>query len=158
MDYEDCEVSWIVQADYSALWAAMPQLEELTVKGSNELSFGKIEHDTLKSLTIICGGLPTDVIGEIQNEITEAVLHSKYMKSIKTLDLSLGTLTDKGGQLLLDNIGTYPNIENLDLHYNYLSDDMAEKLEKLSISVNVEEREEPDEYDGEIYYYPMLTE
>lgn len=209
MDYEDCEVSWIVQADYSALWAAMPQLEELTIKGSNELTLGKIEHDTLKSLTIICGGLPTDVIEDIQNarlpelrklllyigvedygfdgdidtiknllektdftkleylgiadseiqdEITEAVLHSKYMKSIQTLDLSMGTLTDKGGQLLLDNIGKYPNIRTLDLHFNYLSDDMADRLQNLSIEVNVDDRETPEEYNGEIYYYPMLTE
>lgn len=209
MDYEDCEVSWIIQADYSALWEAMPQLEELTIKGSNGLTLGNVKHENLKSLNIICGGIPKAVIEEIQNaklpelrrlqiyvgvedygfdgdintiknfleksdfpnlvylgitdseiqdEITEAVLNSKYMKSIKTLDLSMGALTDKGGQLILDHIGNYPNVENLDLHYNYLSDKMAKKLQELSINVNVEEQEEADEYDGEIYYYPMLTE
>lgn len=209
MDYEDCEVSWIIQADYSALWAAMPQLEELTIKGSTGLVLGDVRHDTLKSLTIICGGLPADVIGEIrdaklpelrklllyigvedygfdgdigtikefldqsdfpkleylgitdseiQDEITEAVLHSKYITSIQTLDLSLGSLTDKGGQQLLNEIGKYPNVEKLDLHYHFLSDIMVKKLEGLSISVNLDEQEEPDEYDGKIYYYPMLTE
>lgn len=33
MDYEECEVSWILQGNYSALWAAMPQLKSLTIKG-----------------------------------------------------------------------------------------------------------------------------
>ena len=67
MDYEDCEVSWIIQGDYSALWAAMPQLEKLTIKGSDSLSLGTIEHSNLKEFTIICGGLPTDVLEEVQN-------------------------------------------------------------------------------------------
>ena len=40
MDYEECEVSWIMQGDYSKLWAAMPQLKELTIKGSTDLSLG----------------------------------------------------------------------------------------------------------------------
>lgn len=209
MDYEDCEVSWIYQADYSAIWAAMPQLEKLVVKGSNDLTFGKIKHENLKELEIICGGLPASVIEEIQNaqlpslqklllyigveeygfdgdistiknllersdfpqltylgitdseiqdEITEAVVACKYMKQIKTLDLSMGTLTDKGGKILLDVIGKYPNIEELNLEYHFLSDEMMEQFEGLDIAVNLDDEQEADEYDGEIYYYPMLTE
>ena len=65
MDYETCEVSWIIQGDYSRLWKAMPQLKELTIKGSNELTLGTVEHDNLESLTIICGGLGKTVIEEI---------------------------------------------------------------------------------------------
>ena len=38
MDYEECEVSWIVQGNYSRLWQALPHLKELTVKGSSELT------------------------------------------------------------------------------------------------------------------------
>ncbi len=209
MEYDECEVSWIIQADYSALWAAMPQLEKLTIKGSEGLTLGEISHDKLESLEIICGGLPEEVIGqiqkarlpelnrlllyigidaygfdgdihtikslleksdfpklqylgitdsEIQDEITEAALQSKYMSQIETLDLSMGTLTDKGAQKILDRIGNYPNIKKLDVHFNYVTDEMYEKLMALPIEVNAEEREEADEYDGEIYYYPMLTE
>ena len=210
MDYEECEVSWIIQADYSAIWEAMPQLEKLVIKGSTSLALGTVKHDKLQELEIICGGLPASVIEQIQNaklpelkklrlyigvadygfdgeistiknlveksdfpkleylgitdseiqdEITEVVLQSKYMKQIKTLDLSMGTLTDKGGQLLLDQIGNYPNVENLDLHYHFLSDDMMAKLKELTMSVNVDEQEEPYAYsDGEVFYNPMLTE
>lgn len=209
MDYEDCEVSWIIQADYSALWDAMPQLEKIVIKGSSELTLGNIRHDNLKEFEIICGGLPASVIGEIQNaklpslqklllymgvddygfdgdistvkelldksdfpqlnylgivdsdmqdEIAQAVIDCKYMKQIQTLDLSLGTLTDKGGEILLNNLDKYPNLEQVDLHFHYLSEDMMKRLGGLRVKVNVEEQQEADNYKGELYYYPMLTE
>ena len=49
MDYEECEVSWIIQGNYSRLWAAMPQLKELTIMGSTDLDLGQIAHDNLES-------------------------------------------------------------------------------------------------------------
>lgn len=209
MGFEECEVSWIKQGDYSKIWAAMPQLKELTIKGSVDLKLGEICHEELEELTIICGGLPKEVIesiqnaklpklkklllfigikdygfdgdvdtvrgfleqgdfpsltylgitdSEIQDELTQVVLDSKFMSQIDTLDLSNGTLTDKGGELLLERISTWPNIRKLDLHYNYLSDEMVEKLEALPMEVDASEQKETDEYDGEIYRNAMLTE
>lgn len=209
MDYEECEVSWIMQGDYSRIWAALPELRELTIKGSMELELGEIVHENLESLTIICGGLPASVLlsvqkaklpnlkklhlyigvdnygfdgnadtikellekadfpaltylgivdSEIQDELTALVLESRFMGQIDTLDLSLGTLTDKGGALLLEKIPGYPNIKKLDVHYHYLSDKMVEQLKKLPIEVDVSEPNEPDEYHGRIYMNAMLTE
>ena len=209
MDYEECEVSWIMQGNFSELWAAMPQLRELTIKGSNELVLGEICHEELEALTIICGGLPVSVIqsiqnaklpklkklllyigiedygfdgdvdtikellekadfpdltylgivdSEIQDDIAKTVLESKFMGRIHTLDLSNGTLTDKGGALLLEKLPSYPNIKKLDVHYHYLTDDMAGKLEGMPMEVDVSEKNEPDEYKGEIYMNAMLTE
>ena len=210
MDYEDCEVSWIIQGNYSKLWEAMPQLEKLVIKGSNELKLGKVVHANLQHLEIICGGLPKSVIlsiqeaklpalqklllylgvedygfdgdlstiqallaesdfpqltylgltdSEIQDEIAEAVLGCKYMGQITTLDLSMGSLSDKGGQMLLDRLSGYPNITQLELEYHYLSDDMMEKLKGLpGVKVNVEDQQELETYGGETYCYPMLTE
>lgn len=171
MGYEDCEVSWIIQGDYSKLWDALPQLKEFTVKGSMDLDLGKINHENLESLTVICGGLPVSVIesvqnarlpklkklmlyigsdgygfdgdvdaikellaesdfpeltylgitnSEIQDELIEVVLNSKYMGQISTLDLSMGTLTDKGGSLLLEKIPEWKNIKKLDLHLSLI--------------------------------------
>ena len=198
-----------MQGNYSGLWKAMPQLKELTIKGSTDLTLGTIEHDNLESLTIICGGLGKDVIeeitkaklpklkklllyigveeygfdgdegtvrellaksdfpgltylgitdSEIQDELTAVVLESKYMHQINTLDLSNGTLTDKGGQLLLERLPEFPNIEKLDLHHHYLSDEMMGKLEQLAIAVDLSEQEEADEWDGKLWYNAMLTE
>lgn len=206
MDMEACEVSWILQGNYSKLWAAMPQLKELTIKGSNELVLGEICHEELEALTIICGGLPVSVIqsiqnaklpklkklllfigverygfdgdentikelltqaqfpeltylgitnSEIQDELTEVVLGSKFMEQITTLDLSNGTLTDKSGALLLEKIPQYPNIRKLDIHYNYLSVNMAKKLEALPIEVDASEIEQSWGDDGRI---ALLTE
>lgn len=33
VEMEECEVSWILQADYSKLWEALPNLEKLTKLG-----------------------------------------------------------------------------------------------------------------------------
>lgn len=209
MDFEECEVSWIIQGNYSRLWEAMPQLRELTIKGSSDLVLGNIRHDNLESLTIICGGLPTEIIqeigraklpslkklllyigsdyygfdgsadtirtflekadfprleylgiadSEIQDELTEVVLESKFMKQLHTLDLSCGTLTDKGGDLLLEKLPLYENIRILDVHYHYLSEEMVKKLKGLPITVDASDPNEPDNYRGEIYMNAMLTE
>ncbi len=209
MDYEQCEVSWIMQGDYSKLWAALPDLKSLTIKGSTELRLGEVCHEGLEELTIICGGLGSDVIrsvqnaklpnlkklllyigiedygfdgnadtikellekadfpnlsylgitdSEIQDELVRVVLDSKFMGQIETLDLSLGTLTDQGGALLLEALPKWPNVKTLDVHYHYLSDEMAKKLCSLPITVDVSEAEEPDVYDGTVYMNAMLTE
>ncbi|MCM1539788.1 MAG: STM4015 family protein [Blautia sp.] len=209
MDFEVCEVSWIMQGDYSRIWKAMPQLKELTIKGSMDLALGEIAHDNLESLTIICGGLGQDVMeeirnaklpnlkklllyvgvedygfdgnadtikellarsdfpkltylgivdSEIQDELTEVVLESKYIRQIETLDLSCGTLTDKGGNLLLEKLPALPNIKKLDVHHHYLSDEVMGKLEKLSVEVDVSEQEEAEKWNGKIWYSAMLTE
>lgn len=209
MGYEECEVSWIMQGDYSRLWGAWPNLKELTIKGSTDLKLGEIRHEKLETLEIICGGLPKDVIqsiqaahlpslkklllyigveyygfdgdidtirellaqadfpsleylgivdSEVQDDLTAVVLESKFMKQIHTLNLSCGTLTDKGGQLLLEKLPDFPSIQFLDLHYHYLSNEMMEKLQKLPIKVDVTDQNEPESYQGEIWMDAMLTE
>ncbi len=209
MDYEECEVSWILQGNYSDFWEAMPQLKELTIKGSMDLVLGDIVHQNLEALTIICGGLPVSVIqsikkaklpglkklvlyigienygfdgnkdtikalleesdfpkleylgiedSEIQDELAEVVLESKYMKQLHTLDLANGTLTDKGGELLRGKLPSYPNVKVLDVHYHYMSEEMEEKLKALPIEVDTSESNEPEEYRGEIWMNAMLTE
>ena len=209
MDFEECEVSWIIQGDYEDIWEALPNLKELCIKGSTDLKLGEISHENLEVLEIICGGLPSDIISqiekahlpnlkklnlylgsdnygfdgdentiknllansnfpkleylgindsEIQDEVVEVVLNSKYMQQLSTLDFSNGTLTDKGGQMILDKIPEYTNIKQVDLHFHFLSDEMMAKLEKLPVEINLEEQNEAEEYDGEIYRYAMLTE
>ena len=211
MDYEECEISWIIQGDYSRIWEAMPQLKEITVKGSTDLKLGKIKHSSLESLTIICGGLGSDVIkeieeaelpelkkllvyigsdnygfdgdadtvrsllansdfpeleylgiadSEIQDELTAVVLDCKYIDSITTLDLSCGTITDKGGELLLKKLPELKNLKKLDLSYNYLSDEMKEKLTAAApaVEMDLSDSQEADEWDGELWYNAMVTE
>ena len=80
------------------------------------------------------------------------------MGQIETLDLSLGTLTDRGGALLLEKLPAYPGVKKLDVHYHYLSDEMMGKLKALPMEVDVSEQEKASVYRGETYYNAMLTE
>lgn len=212
MDYEECEVSWIVQGDYSKLWAALPQLEKLTIKGSSELELGTIQHDNLKDLEIICGGLPVTVIesiqnatlpqlerlmlyigvdeygfdgdvdsiqelleksnfpkltylgitdSEMQNELVEVVLNSKYIKQIEVLDVSYGSLTDEGGNMLIETLKECSNVKKLIIIHHFLSDQGEQKLrselEAIGMEVILEDKQCADG-DDDPYYYAMLTE
>lgn len=92
---------------------------------------------------------------EIQDGIVEAVIESDIIKNLKVLDFSNGTLSDKGAQVILDNIDKLSHLELLDLHYNFLSDACIEKLKQLPIMINLEDQMENDDEYGN---YPMLTE
>lgn len=98
------------------------------------------------------------VDSEIQNEVVGAVLESDLLPQLNVIEFSMGCLTDEGGQKILDHKDKIAHLEKLDLHFHYLSDEMMEKLSQLPIPVDLSEQEEMDEYDGEIYLYPMLTE
>lgn len=211
MDYEECEISWIIQGDYSKLWEALPGLESLTIKGSTDLTLGKIKHANLKYLEIMCGGLGADVIkeieeaelpalkelllyigvenygfdgdadtvrsllensdfpalealgivdSEIEDDLAAVVFESKYMKQITKLDLGCGSFSDKGGEMLLKTLPEYPNIKEFNAEYNYLSDEMKEKIEKAfpDVKLNLDDSQVPEEWNGEIWYNAMVTE
>jgi hypothetical protein len=94
---------------------------------------------------------------EIQDEIAQEIADSEILDQLHTLDLSLGTLTDKGAESLLKSI-RIKNLKFLDLNYHYMSDDMMEKIKSLGIEVDVSEQQEDEEYNDEIYRYPAVTE
>ena len=60
--------------------------------------------------------------------------------------------------LFRSKLPDFPNIQFLDLHYHYLSNEMMEKLQKLPIKVDVTDQNEPESYQGEIWMDAMLTE
>ncbi|WP_430331728.1 STM4015 family protein [Rhodococcus sp. ACT016] len=62
MTFEDCEISWIVQSDVTALLSAFPRLEHLGVRGGTQLALAPVRHDHLRSLLIETGGLSADVV------------------------------------------------------------------------------------------------
>lgn len=65
MDAEEQEISWIEQADLSPLLDIMPKLKDLKIKGTNNLRLGQTSRPELRSLEIISGGLPTEVVKDI---------------------------------------------------------------------------------------------
>ncbi|MDX1962261.1 MAG: STM4015 family protein [Pirellulales bacterium] len=63
--YEECEISWINQADMSPLLSSFPQLEVFRVRGGTGLAFSKIKHAHLTELGVETGGLSRSTIREI---------------------------------------------------------------------------------------------
>lgn len=98
------------------------------------------------------------VNSEIQNKIAEAVLQSDLIPQLQVLEFSMGCLTDVGGQFILDHKDQIQHLEKLDLHFHYLSNDMMSKLGELPITIDLSEQEQVEEYQGDIYMFPMLTE
>lgn len=206
MDYEECEISWIIQGNYTRLFAAFPQLERLHIKGSNSLVLSDVPlgHANLKALTIECGGLPRAIIetiakahlpnlehlnlylgvdeygfdgslddlrpfmtqalfpklkylaladSEIADDIAEAIAEAPVLDSLEILDLSKGTLSDKGGEALLAS-SKIRRLKRLDLHYHYLSSEMMARLKGLGPVLDVSEQQNMEDD----WRYPAVTE
>lgn len=123
---EETEVSWIVQGDLSALWSAFPQLEFFGVRGSNNLSLGRVAHGQLRQLTIECGGLPVSVIKEVL---------AAQLPNLEHLELYLGddgygfdgTVEDLA-PLLEGHL--FPKLRYLGLRNSIITDGIAQALAK----------------------------
>ena len=142
MTYEDCEISWIIQAGYNPLLAAFPQLRSLRIRGSSQLKLEAFEHARLEELAIECGGLPSDIANAIAGSTLPALCR---------LELWLGD----DGYGFDGDVGTYARLldaidasrlDYLGLRNSQLSDALAAhlaaqpwlgKLETLDLSMGV---------------------
>ena len=95
----------------------------------------------------------------LSDNLAEVVAEVGVPKMIKTLDISLGNLSDKGAKALLAS-GKLTHLDTLDLHHHYLSDEMMATVAaaKIAANVNIDEQEQADEYDGELERYIFVSE
>ncbi|HEU5116703.1 MAG TPA: hypothetical protein VFT74_08530, partial [Isosphaeraceae bacterium] len=63
--YDECEISWIRQAEVTPILQAFPALEHFRVRGAEGLALGAIRHEALKALVIESGGLPGEVVRSV---------------------------------------------------------------------------------------------
>ncbi|MGP3989350.1 STM4015 family protein [Streptomyces sp. 3N207] len=98
---------------------------------------------------------------EIQDEIAAAVAGAPVVAQLKSLDLSLGVLTDEGVAALL---GGQPltHLTWLDLHHNFVSEPVAQRvraaLEPSGVEIDLSEPGDEDEDDGEVFRYTAVAE
>ncbi len=93
-----------------------------------------------------------------EDKVVELFLESDILPQLETMDISAGVLTDKGGQLLLDNVDKIKHLSFINMEYNYLTDEMRKKLLKLPMKVDVSDEQEMDEDFDEWGGYPLITE
>ncbi|MEF3311218.1 STM4015 family protein [Paenibacillus sp. GYB004] len=92
---------------------------------------------------------------EIQDEIAIAVADAPILDQLHTLDLSMGTLSDKGAEALLQS-EKVKKLQHLDLSYHFMSDKMMLMWKQSGLNVNTSDQQEAD--DDEDYRFPALTE
>ena len=133
-----------------ALDSHLPGLESLELWLGTPGYGGDATVDDLKSL--LAGGLFPALkhLGlrdsEIADQIAQALSSAQILSRLDSLDLSLGTLGDEGGQALLDN-PALKKLKRLDLHRHYLSKEMMSALKRAFPNVNVDDPQDSDEDD-----------
>lgn len=122
MDYEDCEISWIIQEDYSKFLDEFKDLEHLGVRGEQNLEFSNLNHSNLKSLELVTGGLPKKVIHSIADGNLPSL--EKLVLYIGTEDYGFdGDITDI--KYLMDNLKKFPKLKTLGLVNSEIQDEIV---------------------------------
>ena len=87
---------------------------------------------------------------EIADDIAAVIAMAPVVDQLETLDLSLGNLSDVGGNALL-HLASKTNLKRLDLHHHYMSKPLQKKLKELPFPVDVSDAktvDEDDEFSG----------
>ncbi|MER5222570.1 STM4015 family protein [Streptomyces flaveus] len=98
---------------------------------------------------------------EIQDEIAAAVAGAPVVAQLKSLDLSLGVLTDEGVTALL---GGQPltHLTRLDLHHNFVTEPVTQRiraaLEPSGVEVDLSEPGDSWEDDGVVHRFTAVAE
>lgn len=82
---------------------------------------------------------------ENQDEIAQVVVNSPILARLEVLDLSLGILSDEGGQALLASADRLAHLKKLDLHHHFMTDSMQEQLQNLAPEVDLSDAEDPED-------------
>lgn len=100
---------------------------------------------------------------EIQDEIAAAVASAPVVARLEVLDLSMGTLGDEGATALL---GGQPltHLKKLDLHHNYLSEPLGQRLREtlgpagVELDLDKDDADWDEDDDGTVHRYVSVGE
>ncbi len=100
---------------------------------------------------------------EIQDEICAALASAPVVARLEVLDVSMGVLTDEGAAALLTG-QPLTHLISLDMHYNYLSEAMCERLEEAlepaGVELDLDPGDAQDDADaaGEVFRFVAVGE
>ena len=92
------------------------------------------------------------------NDIARALVKAPVLKTLETLDLSLGTMTDEGAEALVRAKDALAHLQVLDLTRNFLSKKGIKAVKDLCPKVITGGQEEADEDGDDTYYYVSIAE
>jgi uncharacterized protein (TIGR02996 family) len=95
---------------------------------------------------------------EFSDEIAKAVGSAKIVKQLKTLDLSLGVMTDEGAAHLAAAKDQLKHLETLDLTRNFLTKKGIALVKDVCKKVITANQEQADEDGDEVYRYTDIGE
>ncbi|MFG3550726.1 STM4015 family protein [Streptomyces sp. NPDC047725] len=143
VESEESEISWIKQGEVTRVLRAWPGLEELGVRGAEDLVVEPLRHEALRTLRIESGGLPRDPV---------RALAAGEFPALRHMELWLGTSWYGGDcrpeeiHALLDGLDHSPDLRHLGLRNSDIQDDicaavasapLVARLEELDLSMGV---------------------
>lgn len=81
---------------------------------------------------------------QIADEIAELAVDAPVLQQLDTLDLSLGTMTDRGAAALSE-ASAIRSLKRLDLHHHFMTGDGLARLNALGIEVDVRDQQDQDD-------------
>lgn len=93
----------------------------------------------------------------IADDVAAAVALSPLLERIRVLDLSLGTLGQKGAEALLAS-PPVARLEKLDIHHHYVSRPLVGRLQGLGIEIDASDAKTPEKWDNEEHRYVAVSE
>lgn len=85
---------------------------------------------------------------EIADEIAKAVVDAPVLEQLESLDLSMGTLSNAGGECLMES-ERIAGLKKLDLHHHFMSDDLMARFEQWGPSQGLDLKVDRDNADFE---------
>jgi uncharacterized protein (TIGR02996 family) len=89
---------------------------------------------------------------EFTNAICEELARGKVMKQLEELDLSMGTMDDKGAQALAANPKAFAHLKRLDVSDNFLSKKAIADLKKIGCPIVAKDQKDIEEGDEDFRY------
>lgn len=112
----------------------------------------KMEQAKSLGVTVLSEADMMKLLGESADNVSSGT--ASILDRIKVLDLSMGTLTDRGAEALYNNPKIL-QLDKLDLHSHYMSDEWVAKFKALDLDVDVSDQQEIEDED---WIYPSVTE
>ncbi|MEW5738679.1 MAG: WGR domain-containing protein [Myxococcota bacterium] len=135
--------------------AKMPNIKHLEIYYGTEEYGGTCGVDEVRPLLERTDLKHLEYLGlknsEFADDIAGALAGAKVLKGLKTLDLSLGTMSDAGAKALANAKPYLEHLECLDLTRNYLTKEGIALVKGLCKKVITADQEEADEGDDSRY-------